>query len=406
MASLRKRGRVYYASYYVGGREYRHSLETTSYQLAKERLRELETALGTGSPESLRPSKTPIADMVGDYVDHIQTIKTKASFKTDRWYLRSIFGTICPQLNYTRPPGSKSKKPKAVAKSTPRLHVAYVEEISTPFIAQFIDAKVLQNGIAPKSANRYREILMRFINWAMDQRGVRMPGGVNPAKKVLSRRQPASEIRFLETDQITVQLEALQDCGQLQTMVAVYIYAGLRREELLWLTRKDVDLTAGKYGMIRIRAKTVHGAYWEPKTKRNRAVPISSALRYYLDRYRPPKTLGQWYFPSPKGVWWDPDNFSHHLAQVNKKFGLRWSCLAYRHTFGSHLAMKGESLYKISTLMGNSPEICRRHYAALLPESMIDSVEFGEPDPGFAPQARAKPALRVISNCGELIDTE
>ena len=30
-------------------------------------------------------------------------------------------------------------------------------------------------------------------------------------------------------------------------------------------------------------------------------------------------------------------------------------------------AMRGESLHKISELMGNSPEVCRRHYAALLP---------------------------------------
>ena len=41
--------------------------------------------------------------------------------------------------------------------------------------------------------------------------------------------------------------------------------------------------------------------------------------------------------------------------------------------------MKGESLYKISALMGNSPEICRRHYAALIPESMYKSVEFKIP---------------------------
>ena len=33
-------------------------------------------------------------------------------------------------------------------------------------------------------------------------------------------------------------------------------------------------------------------------------------------------------------------------------------------------------LYKISELMGNSPEICRRHYAALIPEQMRDTVEF------------------------------
>ncbi|MGD0462792.1 MAG: hypothetical protein ABSB74_09920 [Tepidisphaeraceae bacterium] len=40
------------------------------------------------------------------------------------------------------------------------------------------------------------------------------------------------------------------------------------------------------------------------------------------------------------------------------------------------LAKKGESLYKISTLMRNSPEICRRHYAALTPAALIDSAEF------------------------------
>jgi hypothetical protein len=39
--------------------------------------------------------------------------------------------------------------------------------------------------------------------------------------------------------------------------------------------------------------------------------------------------------------------------------------------------MKGESLYKISVRMGNSPEICRRHYAAPPPETMADSVDVG-----------------------------
>ena len=46
------------------------------------------------------------------------------------------------------------------------------------------------------------------------------------------------------------------------------------------------------------------------------------------------------------------------------------------NTFGSLLAQRGVSLYQISAMMGNSPEICRRHYAALLPEAMGESVEF------------------------------
>jgi integrase len=126
-----------------------------------------------------------------------------------------------------------------------------------------------------------------------------------------------------------------------------------------------------------VRAKTIGEESWQPKTKVNRAVPISATLRMYLDRYTPRSSKGAWYFPSPWGTRWDPDNFSADLREANKEAGLQWACLDYRHTFGSQLAMKGESLYKISTLMGNSPEICRRHYAALIPEEMGDSVEFG-----------------------------
>ena len=57
------------------------------------------------------------------------------------------------------------------------------------------------------------------------------------------------------------------------------------------------------------------------------------------------------------------------------------------HTFGSQLAQKGESLYKISKLMGNSSEICRRHYAALIPEEMRDTVEFDAPNKPGKPVA-------------------
>ncbi len=79
---------------------------------------------------------------------------------------------------------------------------------------------------------------------------------------------------------------------------------------------------------------------------------------------------------SPTGKRWDPDNFSQDLREINERNGLPWGCLDFRHSFGSHLAQKGESPYKIAELMGNSPETCRRHYAAFVPEQMRDTVEF------------------------------
>jgi len=252
----------------------------------------------------------------------------------------------------------------------------HFEQITTADIAQHIAAQVRSKGLAPKTANRFREVLTRLFNWAMQQHGIRTPENVNPAAKVERYKEKAPQISFLNREQIEAQLKALEDKPRLQAMVALYIYAGVRREEALWLTRKDVDLEAGVYGMLRIRAKTIGGEHWQPKTGVNRIVPISSTLRKYLDRYEPQKVEGGWYFPSPRGTRWNADNFSADLRKENKAAGLAWACLDYRHTFGSHLAMKGESLYKISKLMGNSPEICRRHYAALVPEEMAGVVEF------------------------------
>lgn len=105
-------------------------------------------------------------------------------------------------------------------------------------------------------------------------------------------------------------------------------------------------------------------------------MPISTKLIKYLENYTVKVVEGKGFFSTPGKTKWDPDNLSRYLRKANDEAGLSWACLDFRHTFGSQLAMKGESLYKISKLMGNSPEICRRHYAALIPESLVESVEF------------------------------
>ncbi|MDO9080770.1 MAG: hypothetical protein Q7U44_08195, partial [Desulfuromonadales bacterium] len=78
-----------------------------------------------------------------------------------------------------------------------------------------------------------------------------------------------------------------------------------------------------------MQAKTVNGEYWESKTKVNRAIPISSRLRAYLDSYTPKKVDGGWFFPSPQGKRWDVDNFSQLLRRVNKQTALPWGCLDF-----------------------------------------------------------------------------
>ncbi len=55
----------------------------------------------------------------------------------------------------------------------------------------------------------------------------------------------------------------------------------------------------------------------------------------------------------------------------------------------------GACVATLAELMGNSPEIVRRHYAAWLPSAHPEAVEFDTPD-GAAPMARPHVAnLRV-----------
>lgn len=45
---------------------------------------------------------------------------------------------------------------------------------------------------------------------------------------------------------------------------------------------------------------------------------------------------------------------------------------SFRHTFGSLLAQEGVSLDKITSWMGNTPEVCRKHYAQFVPRDSRD----------------------------------
>ncbi|MBK8270600.1 MAG: site-specific integrase [Planctomycetes bacterium] len=270
--------------------------------------------------------------------------------------------------------GGTSKKRCPDKYAHAHLKVTLLEDVTAEMINRFISTRLQEDKWSPKTANAVREILHRLFNFAIRHHGFRSRDRryPNPAAAVERIREPAPEIRFLTLQQVDQQLAILRDRPLMHALVATYIYAGLRREEAVWLTREDVDL---EHRMIRVRAKTVDGKNWQPKTRRNRAVPISETLMTILKAYEPPER-SIWFFPAPLGGRWDVDNISQNLKEINAANSLEWTCLDFRHTFGSQLAQKGESLYKIATMMGNSSTICQRHYAALIPEMMHEAAEF------------------------------
>jgi integrase len=262
MASLKKRGTTYYAQYYVGMQQKRVCLDTSSLQVAKEKVRQIESAMLRGN-DLILPTKTPVAQVVTAYVDYLHSVKTERNVRRDVHYLREAFGPICPALQIKNAKLSVMMRRCNPRQGRPVIDGPIFEQITTADIAQFISIQTRRRSLAPKTANRYREILTRLYNWAMEQHGIRIPNDRNPAAKVERYREKAPTISFLTLEQIDEQLDALKEYPQLQTQVALFIFAGVRREEALWLTHKDIDLKAGRHGMIRVQAKTVNGEYWE-----------------------------------------------------------------------------------------------------------------------------------------------
>jgi hypothetical protein len=150
MAGLYKRGKVYYAMYFVGSKKHRLSLQTESLQLAKEKVRQIASALARGQDCPL-PSRTPIKDVVNANVEHIRGKKTAKSAQTDVYYLRAMFGAICPALEITsRKVTDKCKKRPAKEGQDKRIAPKVIEaqcfeQITTAAIAEFISSQVRES---------------------------------------------------------------------------------------------------------------------------------------------------------------------------------------------------------------------------------------------------------------------
>ena len=376
MACLYKRKQTYWISYYLERKLVQKSLRTNNERVAVSKKRQIEYELALGDLHAA--SKLPLPAILPAFCKHLVATRTYKSCKNDLSRLRVFFGPICESL-LPGIPGSRNLKQKSKRRSDKyagrHIRAELLEDITPQMINRFIAARIEHDGWSAKTANLMRQILQSLFTYAIKHHGFRSRDGryPNPVAGVERRRERSQHIRFLDMEEIDRQLQVLKDHPVIHAMVATYIYAGIRREEGVWLTHKDIDVTRR---LIRVRAKTIDGEFWQPKTKRDRVVPISDILFDILSSYEPPAKCA-WFFPSPTGKRWDPDNFSQDLREINTAHGLDWSCAVFRHTFGSQLAQKGESLYKISALMGNSPDICRKHYAALIPEKMSEVVEFG-----------------------------
>jgi integrase len=216
------------------------------------------------------------------------------------------------------------------------------------------------NGPRGKATrNRALAACRRFYRWTV--RTGRLTRNPFATIKALPEVEPA-EIIYLtrpERDTVLAAAKSLQDGAA----VWLAVLAGLRLGEVGHCRWEDV-LQGG-----RLRVGT-------SKTHRPRLIPLHKALMARLMEIRPKDAQGRivlWPEEAAQAQWQARLllNRLHAACTDIPKDRVRWN--SFRHTFGSLAAQAGVSLDKISAWMGNSPAVCRRHYAEFCPRDRRDN---------------------------------
>ncbi len=145
------------------------------------------------------------------------------------------------------------------------------------------------------------------------------------------------------------------------------LYAGLRKGEMLALEWPHMDFD-------RHQIKITPTEEWHPKDYEAREIPLHPVLENYLKVWR---QLCNGSNGHRRILPWDqPHNyFSIKFSKLLKKSGVhRGSLHSLRHSFASHLAMKGVDLYRIGKMMGHNSPMTTQIYAHLLPSSLKEAV--------------------------------
>ena len=193
------------------------------------------------------------------------------------------------------------------------------------------------------------------------------------------KENPTSKVKRLKiTDTKPVRFLTEQECKKLLTTCPSDLYpiyftflnTGMRKSELEHLEWADIDFERGK---IKIQRKD----FWKPKS-RDREIPMNDQLRDLLKSHRGANRQGlrsNFVFPHKDGGK-IKTKVREKLIQIAKQAGIADLTRVHtlRHTFASHLVMKGVDLPTVMKLMGHSDIQTTMIYAHLAPDHLAGAV--------------------------------
>jgi integrase len=234
-----------------------------------------------------------------------------------------------------------------------------------------LKARLLDTKRSAKRINNVLNVLSKILRYAVEIELLeRVP-------RIKTLKVPPQKFDFFTFEELEALVAKSADESEWHAAVLVAGDAGLRLGEMLALEWTDIDF---KNRLLTVMRNDWRGSIGAPKSGRDRKIPLTTRLMAALKATRHLK--GKLVFCWDDGSRWTNSTMRAGLKRQQKRAGLRvtgWHVL--RHTFCSHLAMRGAPAIAIKELAGHSSIAVTNRYMHLAPggaaRNAIELLEAG-----------------------------
>jgi integrase len=264
-------------------------------------------------------------------------------------------------------------------KALDRISTVDVEDLK----AKLLKTKKNPDGVSRKRVNNVLHVLSKILKYALDI------DVVDRVPRIKTLKVDPQKFDFFTFGEFEELVAASIEEPQWYAAVLVAGEAGLRLGEILAMRWEDIDLVRGQLQVMRTDWR---GQVGSPKGGKERVVPLTARLLAALKRTR--HLRGPLVFCWEDGSRWTNTTMRAGIKRQEKRAWLRmtgWHVL--RHTFCSHLAMKGAAAKAIQDLAGHQSIAVTNRYMHLAPGALRSAIDLLEPSETC--QAGAKEQRKV-----------
>jgi integrase len=244
----------------------------------------------------------------------------------------------------------------------------HVSKITVSDIERY-KAHLLKMGLARRTINGHLVVFHHCVSTAYKWLQL---DGVPP--EITWLKCPPPIMDYLSFDESELLLSNAD--GIIREMILTALKTGMRLGELIGLQWSSIDW---HNKLIIVRYSWSHYAkeLGSPKSNRERHIDMTTDLYEMLLKRR--KNTG-FVFLDVDGEHFNQHRLNRRLTNVCKKAGMRhlgWHTL--RHTFASHLVMRGAPVPAVQKLMGHSTIEMTMRYAHLAPSTLRATIDLLDP---------------------------